>query len=150
MNVMIEYANGVTLNYQLTAFGVGPSDGMLLGTHGRLQTNGGEKPEVTTYYKEPYQLTFEEVKGGHGGGDPLMFKALFTGDRNDDPLGHISDYRDGAWSALIGIAANQSIETGEVIDLTTLVDGLEPADIPVGPSWPPELSVQEFHDYINK
>jgi len=57
---------------------------------------------------------------GHGGGDAKLLHNLFVG-VEDDPLGHAADFRDGAKSILTGIAANESLKTGEPVKITDLI-----------------------------
>jgi hypothetical protein len=66
-------------------------------------------------------------KGSHGGGDDVMLGEIF-GDAPPDPYKRASDERAGAWSALVGIAANRSFETGQTVTIADLVTGLAPPD----------------------
>jgi hypothetical protein len=63
--------------------------------------------------------------GSHGGGDDVMLAEIF-GDAPADPYGRASDERAGAWSALVGIAANRCFETGQSVRIADLVTGLAP------------------------
>jgi hypothetical protein len=51
-----------------------------------------------------------------------MLEALF-GEAAEDPLGRDADHHDGARSLLIGLAANQSFETGQVVEVSSLLAG---------------------------
>ena len=67
--------------------------------------------------------------GGHGGGDDLLLADLFAIEPPPDPLGRAADHAAGAWSVLVGIAANRSIETGETIAVADLLPpGLLPEE----------------------
>ena len=58
--------------------------------------------------REYFQLPYAE---GHGGGDSLLLDQIFLKDI-PDPLRQSAGTRDGALSALIGIAAVKSCDTG--------------------------------------
>jgi predicted dehydrogenase len=60
--------------------------------------------------------------GAHGGGDALLLDDVFAGPEviGPDRLGRAAGYRDGARSALVGIAANRSMATGAAVDYTAL------------------------------
>ncbi|MDA1122506.1 MAG: Gfo/Idh/MocA family oxidoreductase [Bacteroidetes bacterium] len=63
-------------------------------------------------------------RSGHGGGDERLHEKIFRNPDMEDPYKHAAGLRDGAMSALIGIAARKSIESGRPIkisELTTLV-----------------------------
>ncbi len=66
-------------------------------------------------------------KGGHGGGDRPLLEQVFHPEKRggEDPYGRAADHRAGAWSILTGIAANESMRTGEPVRIETLVSGLE-------------------------
>lgn len=46
----------------------------------------------------------------------------------------VSDERGGAWSALVGIAANGCFETGQSVRIAALVTGLSPPERAAMPS----------------
>jgi hypothetical protein len=66
-------------------------------------------------------------KGSHGGGDDVMLTEIF-GDGPADKYKRASDERAGAWSALVGIAANKCFETGQTVRVADLVTGLTPPE----------------------
>ena len=66
--------------------------------------------------------------GEHGGADPLMLKNLFSEDQLVDPLFRQADHCSAAWSVLIGIAINLSIESKQGQSITELVSGLKVPD----------------------
>ena len=68
-------------------------------------------------------ITVIPQTGGHGGSDPLLKDKLFRYPDAEDTFRQSAGSRDGAMSALIGIAARRSIESGGIIkvgDLTEL------------------------------
>ena len=64
-------------------------------------------------------------RGGHGGGDALLHEKIFRSPDVKDPYERAAGVRDGAMSALIGIAARKSIESGHPVRISELTD-LEP------------------------
>ncbi len=73
-------------------------------------------------FGEPRELDVPVAEGGHGGADPLMLEALFSPNPPSDPLKRAATYIDGAASVLVGIAANMSIESGELVDVGELFE----------------------------
>lgn len=145
MTVTARYANGVLLSYCLVAYA--PWEGLRIavtGTRGRLEMDVTEtvnhlKPDSASAaaskgaFKETrirafpmfgagYEVDVPLAEGGHGGADPLMLDDLFLADRPPDPLNRAATYIDGAASILVGIAANMSIETAQLIDVGELFD----------------------------
>jgi len=160
MNVAVRYDNNVTMSYSLNAFNAW--EGYVIafnGTKGRLEhtavenivgvsgtntTQGAIKEKgVTTIViplrGAPKQLEVWEGKGGHGGGDDVMLGDIFLANPPADKYQRNADERAGAASCLIGIAANQSIATGQQVKLADLVTGLKPADFAPMPSRTGEL-----------
>lgn len=141
MSVSVRYDSGAMLSYSLNAYM--PYEGSRIafnGTKGRLELGDIERtyvsgqgdaakegatkvrPRIMVYpqFAEPYEVPFEEGKGGHGGGDTRLLDDVFRG-VSDDPLGRAADHVDGARSILTGIAANRSIATGEPVQIAELV-----------------------------
>ena len=58
---------------------------------------------------------------GHGGGDVKLLDDVFLEDRPPNPLGRAANHLDGAKSILTGIAANQSIKTGQPIRIADVI-----------------------------
>jgi hypothetical protein len=63
----------------------------------------------------------ETNQGGHGGGDQRLLRDVFEG-AEADPLGRAAGHVDGALSILTGIAANQSMATGQPVRVRDLLD----------------------------
>ncbi len=145
MTVTARYANGVLLSYCLLAYA--PWEGLRIavtGTKGRLEMDVTEsitrlKPDsasaaaskgafkqteirVFPMFGEAYEVEAPVAEGGHGGADPLMLADLFSLNPRADPLKRAASYFDGAASVLVGIAANMSIDSGELIDVSELFD----------------------------
>jgi predicted dehydrogenase len=149
MNVVVKYKSGAFMTYSLNAFL--PWEGYRVefnGTKGRLEhscqessyingdgsVQGELKPEASSikvypHFKTPYSVEVANGEGAHGGGDIVMLNDIF-GKPERDPLKRSADYVQGAYSILTGIAANESMRTGQLIKVNDLVDGLPEADYP--------------------
>ncbi len=154
MNVIVGYDNRVTLSYSLNAFNAW--EGYLVafnGTRGRLEHKAEEAISISgdgsvpgaikgdgTYIRifplrrPAYQVEVWKAEGGHGGGDDIMLRDLFAPTREPDKYMRTADQRSGAYSALIGIAANQCFTTGQTVKIADLVKGLGYPDYPAMPS----------------
>jgi predicted dehydrogenase len=152
MNVVVRYKSGAILSYALNAFC--PWEGYRVafnGTKGRLEQdchessylNGdgtvagsfqseGSSIKVFPSFKTPYEIKMYDAKGSHGGGDIVMLNDIFD-TPEDDPCMRSADYVQGAYSMLVGVAANKSMATGKKIYIADLVSGL---DAPAFPAMP--------------
>lgn len=141
MNVVVRYQSGAIMSYCLNAFL--PWEGYRIsfnGTKGRLEhgtmesvyiagdgrVQGGTIPGKTyiTHYpafSNPKNIKVVTGRGGHGGGDNVMLADLFAPIKTKDPLRRAAGAGDGAYSILVGIAANESMKTGKMIDIKKLV-----------------------------
>lgn len=145
MAIVARYHSGVILNYSLIAYC--PWEGFrvaITGTRGRIellaqqsgalvwgQTDAqraaeeasGEREELTVYpmFAKPYRVPITKIAGGHGGGDPLLLEQLFGTQPPPDPFHRAASHRDGAAAILMGIAANESMRTGRMIDCDQLL-----------------------------
>ncbi|MYE25908.1 MAG: Gfo/Idh/MocA family oxidoreductase [Chloroflexi bacterium] len=145
MAVSARYANGALLSYCLVAYA--PWEGLrvaVTGTRGRLEMDVTEtvthlKPDGASaaaskgafketrirafpMFREGYDVDVPVAAGGHGGADPLMLDDLFAAKPAPDRLKRAATYMDGAASILVGIAANMSIESGELVDVGELFE----------------------------
>lgn len=147
MNVVVGYDTGTTLSYSLNAFNAWEGYHIAFnGTKGRIEhsiveqagvagadeTQGKIKDDgVTTRIiplrGEPRDIEPWTGTGGHGGGDDVMLTEIF-GDAPADKYKRASDQRGGAYSCLIGVAANQCFKTGQPVRIDELVTGLAPPD----------------------
>jgi hypothetical protein len=74
--------------------------------------------------QRPEELEVWAGKGDHGGADPVMLSYLFDPDgTGPDRYGRASTHVEGAWSILTGIAANASIASGQVVDVSQMLEG---------------------------
>ena len=132
MNAAIRYRKGVTMSYSLIAHS--PYEGWrvaLNGSHGRIEAeefhSGSRANEPSQQIKifnrkgETVIYDIPKATGNHAGGDDRLLDRLFGGHASPDPLGYMANSWSGAMSILIGIAANQSIATGQPIAIADLL-----------------------------
>ncbi len=149
MSVTARYTNGALLTYSLLAYS--PWEGYrvaITGDKGRLEVElveqvgkqfvagaeetlanereaeaefGGKHIRIFPHFGRPYSVEIPEATGGHGGGDSVMLEQIFAPDPPHDPLGRAASHIDGAASILLGIAANQSIATGDLVRVHDLL-----------------------------
>jgi predicted dehydrogenase len=146
MTVIVRYNNGVLLSYSLVAFS--PWEGLRLsitGDRGRIeldnrfgahivagqsdddlastQSSGTDQSlRVLPMFGQPYDVEVPKGEGSHGGGDRGLLANLFgpaADQQPDDP--RPADHRDGLWSAMVGIAANEAMSSGGAIDCHQLI-----------------------------
>lgn len=147
MNVLVHYRNKVKLNYSLHVFSAWEGYEIAFhGTKGRLEhkcnetvyvsgdgtVQGALKKEGTYTRVFPlretaYEVDLWEAQGGHGGGDNPLLDDIF-GTKKEDPYYRAADHRSGAYSILCGVAGNQSMETGQSVKISELVNGLTDPD----------------------
>ena len=132
MSLLVKYRTGPVLNYSLNAYL--PREGFQVafnGSRGRLEYEEqhgerGRRSKLVLYpmFGSPKELTVPEGVGGHGGGDLLLQRQIFARDAEPDALRRDAGHQQGAASALVGMAANRSFETGEVVSVSDLCPGL--------------------------
>ena len=154
MNVLVNYDNGVKLTYSLNAFNAW--EGYMVafnGSKGRLEhtvvesvyvngtgteqggiAEGGVTTRVIPLRGAARDVVPWTAVGDHGGGDRLMLEDIFPPDPPADKYLRAADERAGAWSILVGVAANHSIETGASVRLSDLVPGVPRPDYAPMPS----------------
>jgi len=152
MSAQIKYANNTTVNYSLTTYSPFEGWRLAFnGTEGRIEASldipydkRTKVDQAEMHAKEMEQSALEEAnhetiivhklwkdfekvtvpteKGGHGGGDQRLHDKIFKTAGTADPYGRSAGSRDGAMSVLIGIAARNSIESGNPIKISDLTD----------------------------
>ncbi|MEN3323149.1 Gfo/Idh/MocA family oxidoreductase [Mariniflexile soesokkakense] len=152
MSAQIQYANQVTVNYSLTTYSPFEGWRLAFnGTEGRIEAAldipYNKKTEISQaemHAKEMEQNALEEAnsesiivhklwknfdtvlvpteRGGHGGGDKRLHDKIFKTPNEKDPYERAAGSRDGVMSAIIGIAARKSIESGAPIKIASLTD----------------------------
>jgi predicted dehydrogenase len=153
MNVIVDYDTGATLSYSLNAFAAWEGYTVRFnGTKGRVEHKLEERmalsPESTpravkaegTYVRVfPFRAGAYEVEprkgtGGHDGADPLMVADIFAPRTAPDPTLRAADERSGAYSILVGAAANLSMAQDKPVRIADLVKGLAAPTYPKMPS----------------
>jgi predicted dehydrogenase len=155
MQAQIGYENGIVVNYLLTAYDA--AEGYRVVFHGErgvltletverayLRADGrpvrpappeASRVVVQPLLSKPFQLEIPTGEGAHGGGDRVMLEELFH-EIGDDPFGRAADERGGAWSALVGIAANASIASGAEVNLGEFAGDIRRPDAAAAPFGP--------------
>jgi len=154
MNVIVTYDNRVTLSYSLNAFNAWEGYVVIFnGTKGRLEHKVEEQISISgdgsvpgaikgdgTYTRifplrrPAYELAVWKGEGGHGGGDAVMLDDLFLPERKADKYLRAADERAGAYSVLIGVAANRCFTAGQTVAIADLVKNIGGPDYPGMPS----------------
>lgn len=144
LGVLVRYRDGTLLNYSLNAYS--PYEGYratFTGDRGRIEyrehhgahllgsaevgaehLGAHEEPELRVFphFKAPYRVEVPRLTGAHGGGDPLLQEQIFSHTPAPDPFGRAAGHEQGAASILVGVAANQSLASGQPVALSRLVD----------------------------
>ena len=133
MAVNVEYDGGAVMSYCLNA--TTPYEGwkiVINGSKGRLEATEYEtgfqarRPDdvVKIFDLNDNVTEYHVTRGGgdHGGGDQRIREMIFR-ENIPDPLGHKAGTMDGAYSILVGVAANKSIKEGKIISIDDLLKG---------------------------
>lgn len=141
MGVLVRYQNKAILTYSLNAYmpwegfrvAVNGDKGrieMLVAESGYVNAGGSKDNEgavkdksimVFPLFGTPYEAEIDEMKGGHGGGDPIMLNDLF-GTAEYDRFARAATHIDGAMSILTGIAANKSMASELPVKIKDLIE----------------------------
>ena len=136
MSLNVEYTNGILMAYSESSAAMYEGFKLYInGSDARLEVQlfysgglrCGENPDYIRIIKpgkEDENITVIEkappIPGGHGGADDSMRRVLFLGEEPEfdhQKAGSV----DGAYSILIGVAANESIKTGKIIDIDEFI-----------------------------
>jgi len=149
MNVVVTYDSDAILCYSVNAFAAW--EGYVVtfnGSKGRLEHKVVEavsapfgsanvpgqvkdydvSVRVFPLRKPAYDVAPRTGKGSHGGGDAVMLADLFSPAPATDPLRRAADERGGAYSILVGVAANRCFATGETVRIADLVPAISSPD----------------------
>ncbi len=131
MSAQIKYANGTHVNYSCTTYS--PYEGYRIafnGTEGRLESWIQERQpwpkepfdtiRITDNFGQTEIIEIPHGDGGHGGGDTRLKDRIFRDENAPDPYRQAAGSRDGAMSVLIGVAARESVKTGEPVRIESL------------------------------
>lgn len=132
MSLNVKYSKNVMLNYSLIAYSPYESWSVAItGTNGRLEAgefySGIKSKENVDFIKiysgssEELTYTIEKASGSHGGGDDLLLDNMIFGINGEDVLKRNATSLDGAYSLLIGAAANLSISEKKIVDILGLI-----------------------------
>ena len=130
MSVSVSYKSGALLTYALNLFDTHEGYTMnIIGELGTIDASTfikGENYKLVIRYRDGRvdEIEFPKATGTHAGGDDKLISMFFAEDEIEDLLGQCSDSFDGVKSAMIGIAANRSIKTGERVHLTPILDSM--------------------------
>lgn len=129
MAVQIRYANKVQVSYSLTTYS--PYEGYRIafnGTKGRLEAwikerqpweeAEGDEIQLTTNFGKRTIYKVDANAAGHGGGDVRLRKQVFQ--PAADTYRQAAGSREGAMACLIGIAARNSIDSGQPVQIASL------------------------------
>lgn len=104
----------------------------------------GERLVVQRHWEAAREVPIPRGIGGHGGGDAILLMDVFRRDLRleADPLGRAADSIDGVRAVAVGIAANESLRTGQAVlvddlglgvDISRRAEPAEPAE-PTAPA----------------
>ena len=136
-SVSVQYAGGTILSYTLNCFSTYECCRLkFICENGVLEIDRGCTPEsrnakeraICIEYKDGTEETVnvKKLQGTHGGSDEKLIKMLLLGEgKDEDTLNQCADSYAGFSSAMIGVAGNESIETGKTIDVTERLKTLQ-------------------------
>lgn len=141
MSVLIKYRTGQVVAYSLNAYS--PDEGFrvsISGDGGRMEfvqkssshiitgdndaksspSTRGASLKVQKLFSEAYEVELPKAEGGHFGADPLIQEQMFSATPPLDEWCRNAGYEQGIASLLIGAAANQSMASGQPVNLDDL------------------------------
>lgn len=154
MSVNVRYDSGATLTYSLHAYNAWEGYTIAFnGTKGRLEhsmveqmyvsgrdalqggvRDGGVSTRFIPLRGAAQDIDIWRAEGSHGGGDQVLLDDLFAPVADSDAYLRAADERAGAYSILVGLAANRCFETKQPVHIADLVHGLEAPPFPPMPS----------------
>ncbi|MBP2319961.1 putative dehydrogenase [Kibdelosporangium banguiense] len=148
LSVLVGYRSGATMSYSLNAHSPWEGYRVAVnGTAGRIELEvverghvlpagaidpsvspdrpGGQNPRpagerllLQKHWEVAEEIPIPEGDGAHGGGDSQLLEDVFRPGLAEDPLGRRAGVVDGLLSAGVGVAANESLRTGQVAGVT--------------------------------
>ncbi len=79
----------------------------------------GERLIVQQHWHHAVEHAIPMGEGSHGGGDAILLSDVFRGP-GADALGRPAGYTDGIRAVAVGIAGNESMRTGQPVDISAL------------------------------
>ena len=144
-SVIYNYQNGIRVTYALQAFAAYEGERIVIeGTKARLElihvkdTKWAVAGDVTVFGMEEMvgntlrifepggSMTDVEVRkaeGSHGGSDPKLRQELLGRDWDLPPTERMAPLEQAIQAVMVGAAANQSIATGQPVDVQALLKG---------------------------
>ncbi len=132
-SVCVKYRKGALMSYSLNAHALYEGYRLVInGTEGRIEATakhgsvgafaGREIYDLEVFNREGERAEIHApvAQGPHGGGDARLLRMLLRPD-GSDPLSQMAGTRAGAASAIIGAAANVSIESGRTVNVDDLM-----------------------------
>ena len=80
----------------------------------------GQRLLVQRHWEPAGEVVIEEGDGAHGGGDTQLLEDLFRPGTQPDPLGRRANFVDGLRSLAVGLAANDSLRSGQAVRVADL------------------------------
>ena len=134
MSVSVAYNGGTLLTYTLNLFSehegyrmaITGEKGVIIAECWEHGYGVADKYNIVVLDRDykTETITFDKANGTHAGGDDKLIAMIF-GNETSDPLGQKADSYAGMVSAMIGIAANESIKTGRTVDVTEYLASLK-------------------------
>ena len=85
----------------------------------------GQRLLVQRHWERAQEVEIPMGQGSHGGGDAILLGDVFRGRTEEDPLGRPAGYVDGVRAVAVGIAGNESLRTGQAVDVDALELGVD-------------------------
>src|SRR3954449_4982448 len=79
----------------------------------------GQRLLLQRHWEQAREVPIPHGGGAHGGGDAHLLEDVFRPRRPPDPLERRAGYRDGLHSVAVGLAANQALESGLPVRIST-------------------------------
>lgn len=80
----------------------------------------GQRLLVQRHWEPAREVVIGEGDGAHGGGDAQLLEDLFRPGTAPDPLGRRANFVDGLRSLVVGLAANDSLRSGQAVRVADL------------------------------
>ncbi len=122
--VGLEYANGVTVAFTMTAFSKDVNrTAKLFGTEGemRLDMNRNEI-QINNFLGETTVVSPAKLPGGHNGGDSALMRSFLAQIRTGNRTQGLTSARVSASTHLLAFAAEESRLTGRTVDFAQFVE----------------------------
>ncbi|MBQ9974153.1 MAG: Gfo/Idh/MocA family oxidoreductase [Oscillospiraceae bacterium] len=131
LSVSVQYQKGALLTYSMNLFStregysmtITGEKGVILANSWSNDTADMRRIVILREDASVENVELESIKEGHGGGDERLLRMIF-GPTRPDPLGQCADSYAGVVSAMVGVAANRSIQEGCTVELSDYLEQL--------------------------